>query len=186
MQSNALATLLRNTLLAGLADKGELYEDVQVKQVFQPLTVGIPSPPQITMQFVGSYRVGALGRKYTPDPVNPDDPMTGRMLQWWNTTVQIGCTARRNPESPDFLTLPSAMDICKAASDILQSDKGLTALAAQDVRPLRIADIRLIQWVNESDQYEAWPIFDMTVVYPEVLLTTTPPVVTFEPVTGRV
>lgn len=186
MQSNALAALLRSTLLAGLADKGAGYTDVQVKQVFQPLTVGIPSPPQVTMQFVGSYRVGALGRKYTPASPDPDADMVGTMLQWWNTTVQIGCTARRNPTAPDFLTLPSAMDICKAASDILQSDKGLTALAVQGVRPLRIADIRLIQWVNESDQYEAWPIFDLVLVYPETLTTTTPPVVTFEPVTGRV
>jgi hypothetical protein len=185
MQSNALATLLRNTLLAGLADKGAGYTDVQVKQVFQPLTVGVPSPPQVTMQFVGSYRVGALGRKYTFDPLNPAD-MEGRMLQWWNTTVQVGCTARRNPTSPDFLTLPSAMDICKVASDILQSDKGLTALAVQGVRPLRIADIRLIQWVNESGQYEAWPIFDLVLVYLETLTTTTPPVVTFEPETRMV
>ena len=185
MQSNALAALVRSTLLAGLTDKGSAYADVKVRQVYQPSTVGTPSAPQITMQFIGSYRVGALGRKYS-SAVNPDADMIGTMLQWWTTTIQIGATARRNPEDPNFLMLPSAMDICKVASDILQSDKGLTALAAQQVRPLRIADIRMVQWVNESDQYEAWPNFDLVLVYPETTQTTTPPVVTFEPVTGRV
>lgn len=187
MQSNALATLLRSTLLAGLADKGELYDDVKVRQVYQPSTVGTPSAPEVTMQFIGAgKRIGALGRKYIPATPDPDAPMVGLMTQWWEQPLQIGCTARRNPTDPDFLTLPSAIDICKVASDILQSDKGLAALAVEDVRPLRIADIRLIQWVNESDQYEAWPIFDLVLVYPETLATTTPPVVTFEPVTGRV
>lgn len=184
MQSNALATLIRSTLLAGLTARGAAYSDVEVLQVYQPQTEGIPSAPTVTMQLVGSYRYGALGRRYTPT-LDPDE-MQGTMLQWWTSTWQIGCIARRNPQDPDFLTLPTAMDICKVASDILQSDAGLTALAVERVRPLRIADIRVIQWVNESDQYEAWPLFDLTVVYPEVLLTTTPPVVTFEPVTGRV
>lgn len=184
MQSNALATLIRSTLLAGLTARGVAYSGVQVLQVYQPQTEGIPSAPTVTMQLVGAYRYGALGRRYTPTP-NPDE-MQGTMTQWWTSTWQIGCTARRNPQDPDFLTQPSAMDICKVASDILQSDAGLTALAVERVRPLRIADIRVIQWVNESDQYEAWPLFDLTVVYPEILLTTTPPVVTFEPVTGRV
>lgn len=184
MQSNALAALIRSTVLAGLTARGAAYADVQVLQVYQPQTEGIPSAPTVTMQLVGSYRYGALGRSYRPtlDP----DAMEGTMTQWWTSTWQIGCIARRNPQNPDFLTLPTAMDICKVASDILQSDAGLTALAVERVRPLRIADIRVIQWVNESDQYEAWPLFDLTVVYPEVLLTTTPPVVTFEPVTGRV
>lgn len=184
MQSNAQATLIRSTLLAGLTARGAGFTDVQVLQVYQPQTEGIPSGPTVTMQPVGSRRYGALGRAYAPTG-NPD-LMAGTMIQWWTATWQIGATARRNPQDANFLTLPSAMDICKAASDILQSDAGLAALAVERVRPLRIADIRLIQWVNESDQYEAWPLFDLTLVYPEVLSTTTPPVVTFEPVTGRV
>jgi len=186
MQSNALAALVRSTLLSGLSGLGSAYVDVQVRQVFQPSTVGNRSAPQITIQFIGARRIGSLGRRYTPASPDPDEPMTGTMLQWWETTLQVSALARRNPEDPAFLTLPSALDICKSASDILQSDAGLTALAAQTVRPLRITDIRVVQWVNESDQYESMPNFDLVLVSPETLTTSTPPVATFEPVTGRV
>lgn len=84
------------------------------------------------------------------------------------------------------MSLPSAKDICKVASDILQGDEGLAALAVQRVRPLRVTDIRNLQFVNESDQYEMMPNFDITLVYPQVVESTTPPVDAIEPVFGRV
>jgi hypothetical protein len=112
--------------------------------------------------------------------------MVNQTTQWWETTLQIGCTARRSPTAPDFLTLPSASDICKVASDILQGDIGLIALAVERVRPLRVTQIRNVKFVNESDQYEAMPSFDLTLVYPEILESLTPPVVTVTPDFGRV
>ena len=168
--------------MGGLTTRGPGYSDVMVRAVYQPLTVGMPSAPQITMQSIGDVRYGALKRLDLPST----DPLTHIEQQWWETTLQIGATAHRSPSDPNFMALPSAMDICKAASDILQSDWGLAALAVQRVRPLRVTAIRNVQWVNESDQYEAMPNFDLVLVYPQTNETTTPPVVTFEPVTGRV
>lgn len=179
MLENGLFTLIRTTLLAGLTGP---YAGVLVRPIYQPVTIGTPSTPQITMQTIGNRRYGALRRKDNP----ATDPLVHAETQWWETTIQIGATARRNPTDPAFLTLPSANDICKRASDILQGDTGLSALAVQRVRPLRITDLRNVQFVNESDQYEAMPSFDLTLVYPQVIESTTPPVVTFEPVTGRV
>lgn len=182
MLENGLFELVRSTLMAGLTGP---YAGTLVRPVFQPVTIGTPSGPQITMQTIGNRRYGALRRVVVQPDVGTGD-MINRQEQWWETTLQIGATARRNPTDPAFLTLPSAVDICKRASDILQGDTGLAALAVQRVRPLHIAEIRNVQFVNESDQYEAMPSFDLTLVYPQVIESTTPPVVTFEPVTGRV
>jgi len=214
MLEQSLFTLVRSTLVAGLTARGAGYAGTVVRQVFQPSTVGTPSAPQITMQTIGNRRYGPPRRDAVQPYVDPVDDgggpgpgpggpgpgpgpgpggpptvlpdMVNRFTQWWETTIQIGATSRRNPTDPDFLTLPSANDICKAASDILQQDAGLTALAVQRVRPLRITDVRNVQFVNESDQYEAMPSFDITLVYPQVLDSATPPVITVEPDFGRV
>lgn len=182
MFENTLFALVRSTILAGLADLGPTFADVKVRQVFQPSTVGMPSAPQVTMQTVANRRYGWLRRE---ERLN-GDVFDHVETQWWETTIQIGATAHRNPQDPAFLSLPSAMDICKASADILQGDKGLNALAVQRVRPLRITNVRVVRFVNDSDQYESMPSFDLTLVYPQMQTSETPPVTTFEPDFGRV
>jgi len=177
MFENALYALVRSTLLDGLTG-------VQVKTAYQPTTVAISSGPTILLQTVTSTRYGAL-RRYD-DPAAGTGDLPHLETQWWETVSQVGCTARRDPQDPAFLTLPSAMDICKQASDILQGDKGLSLLAVQRVRPLRITTIRQVRFVNDSDQYEAMPSFDVTLVHPQVTTSTTPPAISLEPVFGRV
>jgi hypothetical protein len=180
MLQNDLFALVRSVILAGLTARS--LNDVAVRAVFQPQTVGTAAGPQVTIQAIGDRRYGALGRRDLP----ATNPLAHAETQWWETTLQIGALAHRDPNDPDFMTLPSAMDICKAASDILQGDAGLAALAVQRVRPIRVTSIRNVQWVNDSDQYEAMPNFDLVLVYPQTNTTTTPPVSSFEPVTGRV
>lgn len=180
MRQLELFELVRSTLISGLTARG--VSGVAVRAVFQPSTVGTPQGPQITFQSISDVRYGALRRLDVPS----SDPLKHVEMQWWETTLQIGATARLTPEQTSAPGTRTAMDICKIASDILQSDTGLSALAAKRVRPLRVTSIRNLQWVNESDQYEAMPNFDLTLVYPQTIETTTPPVVTFEPVTGRV
>lgn len=172
MLENDLFTLVRSTLLVGLTLRGSAYAGIVVRPIYEPITVGAPSGPQITMQSIGDRRYGALDRK------------TG--LQWWENILQIGATARRDPADAAFMTQPSAKDICKVASDILQGDTGLAALAAQRVRPLRITAVRVVPFVNESDQYEMMPSFDVTLVYPQIVTSTTPAVDRIDPVFGRV
>lgn len=177
MLENALYALVRSTLLDGLTP------DVQVKTAYQPTTVAMSSGPVVLMQTILDRRYGALLRY--DDPAGTGD-MAHRETQWWETTMQIGVTARRDPQDPAFLTLPSAMDICKQASDILQGDKGLSLLAVQRVRPLRITEIRQVRFINDSDQYEAMPSFDVVLVHPQVTTSTTPPAISLEPDFGRV
>lgn len=185
MPQNDLFALVRAALLAGL-DARFGAGAVEVRQVFQPQQIGMPSGPAVTMQPIMRRRIGALRRKYVPGADVQADPMVGISTQWWETTLQLGAMARRDPNDPAYLTLPTAMDICSAASDILQGDEGLAALAVQRVRPLRITEVRNLQWLNESDQYQTMPNFDIVLSHPETIENATPPVVTFEPDFGRI
>lgn len=184
MRQLELWTLLRTTLEAGLAAAFGPAE-IEVQAVYQPQQMGIPTKPAVMYQAIQEARYGTVRRAYVPGPA-PTDPMTGKLTQWWEATMQVGAMARRDPNDPQFMILPTAMDICKAASDILQSDEGLAALAGQRVRPLRITAIRNLQWLNESDQYEAMPNFDLVLVYPRTIETTTPAAETIEPDYRRV
>lgn len=184
MRQLDLWTLLNTTLTTGLTARYGTGA-VGVQAVYQPQLMGIPSAPTVTFQSILEQRYGHMRRAYSPGPA-PTDPMTGVMTQWWESTLQVGAMARRDPNDTQFMTLPTAMDICKAASNILQSDEGLAALAVERVRPLRITAIRNLQWVNESDQYEAMPNFDLVLVYPQTMETTTPAAQTIEREYGRV
>lgn len=165
MDALALFTLVRSTLLAGLTD-------VDVIRIYQGQTVGAPSAPAITMQHIGTKRVGHVKREEM-QPVGDGD-FTHVETQWLETTLQIGALNA------------GAIDNCLTASSILQSDAGLAALAVERVRPLRITDLRTVQYVNGADQFEAMPNFDVVLVYPKITVGTTPPAQSIDPNFGRV
>jgi hypothetical protein len=187
MLENALFTLVRSTLLDGFEGLGGDYAGVLVGQLSEPLILGAPATPSVLMQTILTRRYGPPRRNVLqPGAGSGADDMSNQYTQWIEHTLQIGAIARRDPTAADFLTLPSANDICKAAANILQLDAGLAALAVQRVRPLRVTEIRNVKFVNESDQYEAMPSFDLTLVYPELTSDATPPAITIEPDFGRV
>lgn len=180
MREQALFTLVRSTLLA------ELTPDIAVEVMQNPVTVGVNSGPTLYMQtIIPARRIGWLGRKDVPG-ATPDADMVHTETQWLETTLQISATARRNPADADFLTQPSASDICRIAADILQGDRGLAALAVQRVRPLRITEVRNLYFINDSDQYEANPSFDIVLSHVQIRESATQPAVQFVPNVGRV
>lgn len=185
MRENELFALLRTTLIAGLADMGVPWSATSVKQRYQPGTTGMDKGQNIGMMMVTSNRIGSMKRKEL-QPVAPATDFTHVERQWWESTIQISALCRLNPKDPDYLSKPTAMDIAKAASDILQGDKGLAALAIGGARPLRITSVRQLHFVNDSDQYEANPSFDITLSYVQTITATTPPVSTYEPRTAKV
>lgn len=180
MLENQLHALIRTTLLAGFAGMPG-YMDVQVKRAQQPMTVGANTAPTIYAQtIIPARRVGWLGRK-DRDLLGID--LSHTETQWLETTLQLNGLAWRPPTAID---LPSAADITAAAASILQSDAGLAAMGAQRVRPLRITEVRQIYFVNERDQYEANPSFDIVLSHVQIRESATPPVVQFAPNAGRV
>lgn len=180
MRETQLMVLVRSTLLAGLVDMGVPWSATSVKQRYQPGTVGMSHGANIGLMMVTSNRIGVMKRKEL-QPVAPATDFTHHEIQWWESTMQVSALCRLNPKDPDYLSLPTAMDIAKAASDILQGDKGLAALAVEGVRPLRITSVRQLHFVNDSDQYEANPSFDITLSHRQTVTATTPPVSTYEP-----
>lgn len=171
MLEQALFALVQSTLLA------ELPAGVKVKQKTQPTTVGAPSGPVVYMEtIIPARRVGWLGRN---DRNTPTDDMTHEELQWLETTLQISALAHRDPADPNFMTLPSAADYCQQAADILQGDAGLAALAVQRVRPLRVVASRTVKFVNDYQQYEANPSFDIVLSHVQIRSSTTAPVAAF-------
>lgn len=185
MLENALFALLRSTLLAGLQDMGAPWSATLVEQRYQPGTVGMDSGANVGMMMVSHTRVGSMRRKEV-QPVAPAADFTHLEIQWWETTIQISALCRQNPADPNYLSLPTAGDIAKAASDILQGDKGLAAMAVQRVRPLRITSVRQLFFVNDSDQHEANPSFDIVLSHVQTVTGATPAVSQFEPVTAAV
>lgn len=178
MRETELMVLIRSTLLAQLTG-------VAVEQRYQPGTEGMTAAANIGLMTVMSNRYGHMKRRET-QPVAPATDFTHTEEQWWETTIQVSALARLDPTDPNYLTLPTAMDIAKQASDILQGDKGLAAMAAQRVRPLRVTTIRQMHFVNDSDQYEANPSFDIVLSHVQTTAGTTPPVSQYEPVVAQV
>lgn len=167
MLERALYTLVRAALLA------ELPAGVAVEQSQQPTTNGVNSGPTVFMQtIIPARRVGWVGRRES------GPAMLHEEKQWLETTLQVSALAWRAPESAE----PTAMDLCRMAADILQGDAGMALLGAHRVRPLRIGEVRVVYFVNERQQYEANPSFDVVLSHVQIREGATPPVSQF---TGR-
>lgn len=172
MLEQALIALVRTTLLA------ELPGGTKVLQKNNPVSVGASSTPTVYIEtIIPGQRVGWLGRQ---DRNTDTDDMTHEELQWLETTLQISA----------LVTLvdgqPSAADLCQQAADILQGDAGLAALAVARVRPLRVTTSRTVQIVNDRQQFEANPSFDIVLQHVQIRSSVTPPVAAFIGNAGRV
>lgn len=163
MLEQALLTLVRSTLLA------ELPAGVEVLQKNNPVSVGASSTPTIYLEVVvPARRYGWLSRKERLQLGL--DAFEHEELQWVSTTLQISGLARLEDGQP------SASDYCDMAADILQGDAGLRALAIERVRPLRVDTSRTVHFVNDSDQFEANPSFDIVLNHVRIRRSTTPAV----------
>lgn len=161
MLEQDLFALVRSTLLE------ELPPGVAVLQKQNPVAVGASSTPTIYMEMVvPARRVGWLSRKERLQVgLAAFDHVEA---QWVETTLQISALARLVDGQL------SAGDLAGLAADILQGDAGMARLAVQRVRPLRVTTSRTVHFVNESDQFEANPSFDIVLSYVQIRESTTP------------
>lgn len=160
MREQALIALVRSALLA------EAPAGVAVLQKDNPVSVGASSTPTIYIEVViPGLRYGVLGRR---DLDTETDDMTHEETQWLETTLQISTLVTLEDDEP------SASDLLQIAADILMGDKGLAAFAVQGVRPLRITTSRTVHFVNDRQQYEANPSFDIVLTRVQIRESTTP------------
>lgn len=161
MREQELITLVRTALLA------ELPAGTKVLQKNPPVAVGVPSTPVVYIEtIIPARRVGWLSRR---DILKLDlSEFQHLELQWVETTLQVSALAKLVDGQP------SAADYAAMAAEILQGDRGMAVLAAQRVRPLRVDNSRTIVFVNDAQQYEQHPSFDIVLSHVQIRESVTP------------
>lgn len=201
MKDNRLLREVRAVLLAGLADQG--LSSVAVKQSFQPTNQGANEGPTVYLSKIADRRYGFLRRNdawgYTqttitnPDTglpiLNPDtgEPITAEgdlamihtEIQQYETTLQANAFWIVDPATMSDYTM-TASDLANAAAAILQSDATREALRAKGIGMLPVEDVRNPYFVDDKERFEASPSFDFTLTHRQVIISTSPVVVSFE------
>lgn len=173
-----LRIFLRAQLLAIMPLYG--VSGVPVIASNQPTSEGRETGPAIYFHALDEQTEGWQSRGYTKPA------FTGQLTegQIYATTMQLSVVA---PETDD-LTLPTATDICRAASMALQSRQFIDALGEQfpgaGVR--RVTTIRRPYIVNDRGQFEMVPSFDVTITHTVQFTTEAPEVTSTKAVIHRV
>jgi len=145
------------------------YTTVSVKQANQPTMQGINTNPTVYFYKVHSNRYGFLGRNDAWDSVS--STMIHSESQYFESTWQFQALYLQNPSTPDQFT---ASDLIQEISDILQSDSTRTTLNNSNIGILRITDIVNPYFVDDRDNYEAIPSFDIVFQYQNIRTSVDP------------
>lgn len=154
MLDNELFIAIRLELLARLAEYNvHDLTDVKVKRSFQP-----------TQQATSNDRVIFIHRVDNPQPGGGIvyNGTTRIEQKFKRASFQFDCLAPFNPADTSAL-LPG--DILTIAADLIQSYKGIRNLRAKGVKIERVTDVRPSRFVNDQEQFEMSPSFDLTVNY---------------------
>jgi hypothetical protein len=170
MLDNELYKEVRTTILMALADAG--LSGTEVRQSFQPTQQGVPNGPMVFLDKIpGDKRYGFLGRKNEYVPGDPDHRMTHTERQQYESTFQIGAISQRNPANLAQLT---ASDICNIVCGRIQGDKCREYLQSKGIGMLRVTQVRNPSFLNDKDQFEAAPSFDITLTHEQVNVSLVP------------
>lgn len=175
---SALAILLQSALTAGLTARG-LTATVQKNQ--QPRQQGVPSAAVILFHHVGTVNVGWPYRGDVWNAVSGKFDHTE--IQRRESRYQIGALA---PQSPNNATLPTPADFCLAMSAVMQSDATRATLLAANVGVQHITDIRSVYFVDDKDQNQESPSFDVVLSHQDSFATTTPKIDVINPTVNPV
>ena len=167
MQDNALIALLIATIRDGLTAQGRT--GIAVKQSYQPTQQGANSGPAVYVHKVMDRRRG------TPGKSAKWDATTQRMIQTevevLETAYQVQALARQDPAD---ITAPTAADLLRLVSSVLQSDYALSRLRASDVGILNIPSLTNTPTLNDKQVWEFAPLLEFTVTHQEITVWTTP------------
>ena len=164
MTDNQLIRLFLPIINAGLLADG--YDNVEVKQNYQPTQQGPNTDPTVYFFKVNSRRYGFLGRWDKWDSIN--NKMVHTEAQYMESTFQVSTLVRQSPYKPNAYT---AADLANEVASIMQSDNTRDILNNSGVGILRITDIRNPYFVDDKDQFEASPSFDFTLTYENFRVT---------------
>lgn len=151
------------------------YQDVAVKQNWQPTAQGANTQPTVYFHKLGDKRYGFTGRY---DDYNS---VTNRFdhseIQCYETTFQVSTLVRQNPKVTDSFT---AADLLNQVAMILNSDTTRFAMASKGVGLLRIIEVPNPYFNDDRDQFEASPSFDFILTHNRIYAAVVPVVDYYE------
>lgn len=172
MKAYELFTLFKPLIDAGLSSAGI---DAVLTQEYQPTDQGVEPLTTVAMQIVGSHRYGWVHRN---DIWNAETQLFDHVeTQQMETTFQVGCLQKLNPES---VNQDTAIDILQTVAAVLQNSNTIETIEAVEVGILRITDIRNPYFRSDTNQFQASPSFDFTVTHKQITILTTPKIDTFQ------
>lgn len=180
MNDKEMATLFRRGLLPLMQANPDLY-GVELARNFQQTQQGAEVGPAVYFVKIGDHRYGHPSRKDTLDLSG--ETFTHEERQVYESTYQFSAWVPQDPTDVVGLT---ESDILNAVSCIIQSDVLIKAFRAAGVEVLRVSEVRNPYIVDDRDQFEAVPSFDVVLVHSRKLRATVPAVVSYESNIGRV
>jgi hypothetical protein len=169
MLENQLIQVFRPLLLAGLSAQG--FNDVQLIKQNQPTQQGRANGRVIYFSQISDKPYGFQQRD---DYAEEGEPlMVHEEKQSYETTFQFTTYAEQDPADINSVT---AADLAKLAALLLQNETALATYKAANIQILRISDITQLYIVNDQDEYEQQPSFNLTFKH-ELVTTSSSPVI---------
>ncbi len=146
---NDLIKLFRPIIKDGLSAQGVI---VEVRQSYQPTKQGVKDS-SVYFFSVSDNNLGFVKR----DSVWNGTIMTYTETQIIESTYQISVLLKQNPNVISY----TAKDILQKIASLLQSSLVIATLKNAGVSVMRITQIRNPYFLDDKDQYEASPSFDV-------------------------
>lgn len=145
------------------------------QRAYQPTTQGTPSAPTLTYFKVADRRLGMPWRDDVWDDAS--STMMHYEVQRYETSFQIGA-----------LSTADSSDAVNVAAIAMMSEQAIEFFKPYYIGVLQPTggDVRNPYFVNDRDQFQASPSFDVTLVYNRARIVTTPVISTVEYNAGRV
>lgn len=180
MNDKQIAALFMAQLLPTMQAVTDLA-GVKLKRNFQARQHGADSTAYVYFVKIGDRRYGHPERR---DVWNVQTEVFDHVeIQQYESTYQFSAWV---PQTPQDVTSLSESDILNTVSGIIQSDSILAAFQAQEVGILRVTEVRNPYIVDDRDQFEAIPSFDVILTHKRQLAITLPAVVAYEANISRV
>lgn len=188
MDESQLLVVLTGLLDAGIAaysanplNTRPLPDGLIVQRAFQPRQSGAPDGPAILTNFDRKKQIGFPRRFSKYDAAN------ARWLkvqgQRQESTYHIEAMVPQSPADWQAMTEADVLDIARF---ILQSDETVAALSAQNIGVLRVTENLSNYIVDDKEQNENVPFFEVTFSHRIEFSATTPTIDEFVVSTNRV
>lgn len=174
MTDNELISIFKPLIMAGLTGTPYSLSGFYIWQNNQPTTQGLENTdsPVIYFQKIGSKPYGFLKREDVWD--TDSNTMIHQEVQYYESTWQFSAMVKQDPAITDELT---ASDWITYAYQVLNSDACRVALNTNpeeeggSVGILRVTGIKNPYFLNDKQQFTAFPSFDITFTYKNIVIT---------------